>query len=136
MAKIGRNDPCPCGSGKKYKKCCLLQQDGAKRYPSKRKMRFIPVYTELDQLSNSVVDLIKENKLDEAEDVSRKLLAEYPDQVDGFNRLAMVYEARGEKRKAAEYYRKAANFAKSNEGFDRKMIKWFLSEAKRVESGE
>lgn len=23
-AKVGRNDPCPCGSGKKYKKCCLL----------------------------------------------------------------------------------------------------------------
>ncbi|MFO7896085.1 MAG: SEC-C metal-binding domain-containing protein, partial [Candidatus Cloacimonadales bacterium] len=23
MAKIGRNEPCPCGSGKKYKKCCL-----------------------------------------------------------------------------------------------------------------
>ena len=23
MSKIGRNDPCPCGSGKKYKKCCL-----------------------------------------------------------------------------------------------------------------
>jgi len=22
MPKIGRNDPCPCGSGKKYKKCC------------------------------------------------------------------------------------------------------------------
>ena len=21
--KIGRNDPCPCGSGKKYKQCCL-----------------------------------------------------------------------------------------------------------------
>ena len=21
--KIGRNEPCPCGSGKKYKKCCL-----------------------------------------------------------------------------------------------------------------
>jgi hypothetical protein len=21
--KLGRNDPCPCGSGKKYKKCCL-----------------------------------------------------------------------------------------------------------------
>jgi preprotein translocase subunit SecA len=24
-AKIGRNDPCPCGSGKKYKKCCGAQ---------------------------------------------------------------------------------------------------------------
>ncbi len=23
--KVGRNDPCPCGSGKKYKKCCLLK---------------------------------------------------------------------------------------------------------------
>jgi hypothetical protein len=24
--KVGRNDPCPCGSGKKYKKCCGAQQ--------------------------------------------------------------------------------------------------------------
>ena len=24
VAKVGRNDPCPCGSGKKYKKCCGL----------------------------------------------------------------------------------------------------------------
>ena len=23
MSKLGRNDPCPCGSGKKYKQCCL-----------------------------------------------------------------------------------------------------------------
>ena len=21
--KVGRNEPCPCGSGKKYKKCCI-----------------------------------------------------------------------------------------------------------------
>src|SRR3989441_1122576 len=25
--KVGRNDPCPCGSGKKYKKCCYLKQN-------------------------------------------------------------------------------------------------------------
>lgn len=24
--KVGRNDPCPCGSGKKYKQCCLLHK--------------------------------------------------------------------------------------------------------------
>lgn len=31
MAKIGRNDPCPCGSGKKYKQCHLIQdQEGNK----------------------------------------------------------------------------------------------------------
>jgi hypothetical protein len=28
---IGRNDPCPCGSGKKYKKCCLAKDEEAKR---------------------------------------------------------------------------------------------------------
>ena len=28
MAQIGRNDPCPCGSGKKYKKCCLGKVGG------------------------------------------------------------------------------------------------------------
>jgi SWIM/SEC-C metal-binding protein len=22
QVRVGRNDPCPCGSGKKYKKCC------------------------------------------------------------------------------------------------------------------
>jgi hypothetical protein len=27
MGKIGRNDPCPCGSGKKYKKCCLRKDE-------------------------------------------------------------------------------------------------------------
>ena len=135
MSKIGRNAPCPCGSGKKYKKCCLSGKDRTKRHsPVRKKIRFIPVYTELDKLSNSVVDLIKENKLNEAEAVSHKLLAEYPDQVDGLNRLAMVYEARGEKRKAAQYYREAADFAKSNEGFDQEAIDRFLSEAKRAES--
>lgn len=25
--KIGRNEPCPCGSGKKYKKCCALANE-------------------------------------------------------------------------------------------------------------
>jgi hypothetical protein len=28
LPKIGRNDPCPCGSGKKYKKCCLPRLEG------------------------------------------------------------------------------------------------------------
>lgn len=29
MSKIGRNDKCPCGSGKKYKKCCLGKETSA-----------------------------------------------------------------------------------------------------------
>ena len=26
--KVGRNDPCPCGSGKKFKKCCIHKSSG------------------------------------------------------------------------------------------------------------
>lgn len=29
--KPGRNDPCPCGSGKKYKRCCLPTDEAAAR---------------------------------------------------------------------------------------------------------
>ncbi len=29
MSKVGRNDPCPCGSGKKYKKCHLASDEAA-----------------------------------------------------------------------------------------------------------
>ena len=31
MAKPGRNDPCPCGSGNKYKKCCLAKHEAASK---------------------------------------------------------------------------------------------------------
>jgi hypothetical protein len=31
MAKIGRNDPCPCGSGKKYKHCCMHKVQSTRR---------------------------------------------------------------------------------------------------------
>jgi hypothetical protein len=29
--KLGRNDPCPCGSGKKYKQCCLAKDEAKER---------------------------------------------------------------------------------------------------------
>ena len=33
LASTGRNDPCPCGSGKKYKKCHLAEDEGATVVP-------------------------------------------------------------------------------------------------------
>ena len=30
MSHTGRNDACPCGSGKKHKKCCALKQQKAR----------------------------------------------------------------------------------------------------------
>ena len=136
MAKIGRNAPCPCGSGKKYKKCCLPLHESSSAQEDSGIIDSIADLDELDMLSNSVVDLIKEGRLDEAEEVCRKLLSRYPDQIDGIDRLAEVYEAQGENEKAAEYYRKAAEFAQSNPGFDPEAIQWFLSQANRLDSGE
>ncbi|MGD8342886.1 MAG: M24 family metallopeptidase, partial [Desulfobacterales bacterium] len=31
--KVGRNDPCPCGSGLKYKKCCLVKEEQDNKDP-------------------------------------------------------------------------------------------------------
>jgi Tfp pilus assembly protein PilF len=66
----------------------------------------------------------------------RQLLTRYPDRIDGTERLAAVYEAKGEKKMAAEYYRKAAEFAKGSPGFDQELIDWYSSKAKELEANE
>jgi hypothetical protein len=33
IMSVGRNEPCPCGSGKKYKRCCLAAEEQASRPP-------------------------------------------------------------------------------------------------------
>jgi tetratricopeptide (TPR) repeat protein len=137
MEKVGRNAPCPCGSGKKYKKCCLpLHQESSAQGVSPGPVTLEPGLTDLDRLSNSVVDLIEEGRLEEAEEVCHQLLSRYPDQIDGTERLAEVYEAKGEKKKAAEYYRKAAEFAQKSPGFDQELIDRYFSQAKLLESQE
>ena len=135
MAKIGRNAPCPCGSGKKYKKCCLpLHEQSRAEDREAAEFTLTPDFTDLDALSNSVVDLIKEGRLEEAEATCHELLSRYPDQIDGTERLAEVYEARGENERAAEYFRKAAQFAQDNPGFDQDLIDWYVSKAKDLKS--
>ena len=87
MAKPGRNDPCPCGSGKKYKRCCR-DQDLAAAYGADH------AQDELTVASNAAVDLVHEGRLDEAEQAARDLIVRFPDAHDGWDRLGMVYEAR------------------------------------------
>jgi len=36
--QVGRNEPCPCGSGKKYKKCCLSKNEELRQKPSRRSL--------------------------------------------------------------------------------------------------
>ena len=62
---------------------------------------------ELTEASNAVVDMVQAGNLDAAEQAAHDLLARFPDVHDGYDRLGMVCEARGDHRQAADYYRKA-----------------------------
>jgi tetratricopeptide (TPR) repeat protein len=50
MSTIGRNDPCPCGSGKKYKKCCLEKDQQEQREQRQRQRSTIAHQDETDDL--------------------------------------------------------------------------------------
>ena len=141
MTKYPRNSPCPCGSGKKYKKCCLqkdkvqLIKDGATEpHPKFAIDNLYEESVKLDNLSNSVVDLIAAGRLDEAEKVCIELSNRYPNQIDGLERFARVYEARENYEKAIAYYKQAEEFARSNEYFSPEMIDYYLSKVKKLSS--
>jgi tetratricopeptide (TPR) repeat protein len=134
MAKPGRNDPCPCGSGQKYKRCCLSKDqalesvalaaaaarttEAARHDHSHHDCdfcdRLLDEEDELTHDSNAVVDLVHEGKLDQAEQAARELLDRYPEVHDGYDRLGMVYEARGDRKAAADCYRKVIQFARAH----------------------
>jgi len=124
MAKIGRNQPCPCGSGKKYKHCCLSKAQASRvpvrpLEPSPHPMPpgydfLLDEADDLDELSNRVVDLIDEGRLDEAEAACQELKEQYPDVIDWIQRTAMLHEARGEKQQAIEYYQRTIQYMDTN----------------------
>ncbi len=64
--------------------------------------------------SNAVVDLVHAGKLDEAEAAARDLLVRYPQVPDGWDRLGMVHEKRGENREAADCSRRVIAFLDEN----------------------
>ena len=73
MAKIGRNEPCPCGSGKKYKRCCLTNGVQALGFTPEERQRALGmlerfVEKELDREDDAAYDLFHDQcdvRLDE-----------------------------------------------------------------------
>jgi tetratricopeptide (TPR) repeat protein len=118
MVQLGRNAPCRCGSGKKYKRCCLARDAAAERETRASEQDEEDCQCDecltLDEvmgLSDEATSLIDEGRLNEAEAICRKLIEQYPEFLDGPERLGQVYEARGERGAAAEQYRRAAEIA-------------------------
>jgi tetratricopeptide (TPR) repeat protein len=80
----------------------------------------------LDAASNAVVDLVHAGRLDEAEHAARELLVRYPEVHDGYDRLGMVHEARGQFREAADCYRRVIEFARASpEDYDTAFVDSF-----------
>jgi len=160
VQKTGRNDPCPCGSGKKYKHCCLekdraaelapaiaqrvaLQAQQASQAALRKDYQAELLETQatlqeaqaLDAASNAVVDLVHAGRLDEAERAARELLVRYPEVHDGHDRLGMVHEARGQFRQAADCYRNVVEFARANpEDYDPEFVDRFLELIAKLET--
>jgi len=168
MAKPRRNDPCHCGSGNKYKKCCLAKDEAAERdslvkaqarrdqltVAHRHERAAAPVdelmaevaarlgmaeeedtyEDELDAASNAVVRLVRAARLDEAEAAARDLLVRFPDVHDGWDRLGMVHEARGDSRQAADCYRKVIDFIRQHpDDYDAGMIEQFANLVERLD---
>ena len=55
MAKIGRNQPCPCGSGKKYKHCCLVQEQAGRTSSPVAQMK-ISLLGEIEKIQRLAAD--------------------------------------------------------------------------------
>lgn len=129
MTTVARNHPCPCGTGKKYKLCCLGKQEAEQRAAREaqlqarrdaewhKRYRFIDD-DPLTNLSNEANDAIRAGRLDEAEVLCRQLLDEYPDEIDGHKRTARLLEARGDNKAAAQSMRTALAMALTQEGFE------------------
>ncbi len=124
MEKVGRNEPCPCGSGKKFKRCCVEQAEVesrisrltaerdrlvAQRESAERELAALAEEAELTELelrTESVLELIEAGRVAEAETTAQQLLLEFPEDTVVIERLAQVYEAKGESYSAAEQYRR------------------------------
>jgi tetratricopeptide (TPR) repeat protein len=130
MAKIGRNDLCPCGSGKKYKRCCMARDEAvehekfavAAAQAAADAAQHDPhlcddCNEQLDVAANAALALIDAGKYDEAEQAAHDVLARFPAVHDGYECLGRLHQAKGDNQQAAECYRKVIEFARAEPHF-------------------
>jgi tetratricopeptide (TPR) repeat protein len=110
MVKIGRNDPCSCGSGKKRKRCCLAAHapSGTRAATPDPSSQRRSQQLEVHALQDHYHEAMAAHRLDEAEAVARQLLLRFPAWIDGHERLAEVAAARNDHAAATRCYRQAA----------------------------
>ena len=102
MTKTGRNDPCLCGSGKKYKHCCMKEEaaNGTGALPSES----------LTALGlGAAVDHFHSGRLAHAAEDCRRVLRASPNQADALNLLGLIHRQQGNRELAIELLSQAVN---------------------------
>lgn len=133
MAKVGRNNLCPCGSGKKYKRCCMTHDEATARaaLESATATPLSPLLCadcdhDLDDAAKAVFALIEAQRFDEAEQAAHGVLARFPGVHDGYECLGRLHQAKGEHRQAIDCYRKVIAFARKEPHFyDPEFVDYF-----------
>ena len=81
--KIGRNEPCPCGSGKKYKKCCLSKHEEIKKsIPADQLKEIEERQKQRERLEKEIqkgFDLLFSQDFAKAQQFASRLLETYPE---------------------------------------------------------
>ena len=80
--KIGRNEPCPCGSGKKYKRCCLAKHEKTRDFLRETRAQDIQQTDKEESLPPFVVtgfDLLAAEKYEAASAHAAELLKTHPE---------------------------------------------------------
>lgn len=104
MTKTSRNDPCPCGSGKKYKNCCLAA-DEAGRLPRQADQQ--ANLKKISALIAQGVSLQREGRAGEAESIYREVLALNPGDPDALHLLGVITRDAGKPEAALALFRQA-----------------------------
>ena len=117
--KIGRNEPCPCGSGKKYKKCCLRKHEKIKEL-LRGSVDFQEPEAEEEGPPEYVVkgfDLLAANNYEEAISYASNLLSIYPQDDRIHDTLATAYLAVGQQDEAIAICRSRWQVAQEEKAF-------------------
>ncbi len=107
MNAVGRNDPCPCGSGQKYKKCCLVQSAQPQPLGESHTADMV-----------QAIKSISERRWDDAMRLLKPLLQESLDKHRVLTALASCYEGLDQYLHASEFYEKALKECPDSETYD------------------
>lgn len=123
MAKIGRNDSCPCGSGRKHKRCCLTTTAAADAITSPAAVSAAAPLCDccvdrLEERADHILDEILSGRIERAELLCTHFLRDFPGEAEGLDLLSMIYEEKGLREQALELLRQASTIAHARADYD------------------